>query len=201
MRLKGPFRKLFGMSKRDHGHHVAPSLEFAVPFVHQNHVNLCGDASVEMLVRYHGRHTDVSKVKQNDGSSASYRLRRNPRGVFDGSNEHDLKGMIEAAGLYGWRFCPRVGKWTAELVRLALDTYGPYAQCVRFSIAEHWVVVKGTDGSSVIYNDPWRGANMSKTMDDWVIAAADYAGSAVAATPVSNIDHPSKMQVQELSNQ
>lgn len=51
MRLKGPFRKIFGMSKRDHGQRAdSDGLSYDVTFVHQNHVNLCGDASAQMLL-------------------------------------------------------------------------------------------------------------------------------------------------------
>jgi Papain-like cysteine protease AvrRpt2 len=194
MRLKGPFRKLFGMSKRDHGEHVGDDgLEYEVPFVHQNHVNLCGDASAQMLVLFYGRPATIG-MKSNVGHANSYRLKRNPRGVVEGSNDDDVVATIQAAGLQAWNICPRVGQWTAAFVRSALETYGPYAQTVRFSVAGHWVVVTGTDGHSVIYHDPWRGKNMSKTIGDWAIAAGDGPSSAVAATEEVYVEAPNGIQ-------
>lgn len=183
MRLKGPFRKIFGMSKRDHGEHAgAEGLDYDVTFVHQNHVNLCGDASAQMLLLFNERAPSVP-LKRNDGhATASWRMKRNPRGVLEGGNQDPLIATIRAAGLRAWDICPRVGKWTAELVLASLRTYGPYAQTVQFSVATHWVVVIGTDGHKVYYHDPWRGSNMSKTMADWIIAADDNPGSAIAAT-------------------
>lgn len=195
MRLKDPFRKLFGMSKRDHRHHLGgDGLKYEVPFVHHNHVNLCGDASAQMIVMFNGRPPTI-EMKPNNGHLNSFRLKRNPRGVFEGSDHKALAAMIQASGLQAWHICPRVGKWTAAFVHSALETYGPYAQSVRFSVAEHWVVVTGTDGDSVIYHDPWRGENMSKTIGDWVIAAGDDPSSAVAATKEHYVDTPNGFQV------
>ena len=81
MRLKGPFRKIFGMSKRDHGQSAdSDGLSYDVTFVHQNHVNLCGDASAQMLLLFHARPPSVA-LKRNQGhETLSYRVRRTPRG-------------------------------------------------------------------------------------------------------------------------
>ena len=194
MRLKGPFRKLFGMSKRDHGHHAqADGLEYDVPFVHQNHVNLCGDASAQMLVMFHGRPATIP-LKGNAGHPNSFRLKRNRRGVLEGSNEDKLVAMILASGLQAWNVCPSVGLWTGPLVRSTLETFGPYAQLVHFSIGGHWVVVTGTDGRHVIYHDPWRGGNNRKVMRDWIIAAGDTPESCVAATEERHVDAPNGIQ-------
>ena len=197
MRLKGPFRKLFDMSKRDHGHHPVgeDALEYDVPFVHQNHVNLCGDASAQMLVMFNDRQPNLG-MKPNVGHADSYRLKRNPRGVLEGSNDDDVVGLIQAAGLQAWLICPRVDRWTRDLLRAALETYGPYAQSVRFGVADHWVVVTGTDGQSVIYHDPCRGRNKSKTIDQWVIVAGDQPGDAVAATE-DHVEEPDGIQANQ----
>jgi hypothetical protein len=194
MRLKGPFRKLFGMSKGDHGHHVGDEgLEYEVPFVHQNHVNLCGDASAQMLVMFNGRPATIG-LKANAGHDGSYRLRHNPRGILEGGTDDDLVAVLRAAGLQPWNICPRVGPWTAAFVRAALETYGPYAQTVRFGVVGHWVVVTETDGQRVIYHDPWRGSNKSKTVGDWVTAAGDGPDSAVAATEEASVADPVGIQ-------
>jgi hypothetical protein len=194
MRLKGPFRKLVGMSKRDHGHHVGDGgLEYEVPFVHQNHVNLCGNASAQMLVMFNGR-APTNAIKSNTGHSNSYRLRRNPRGVVEGANDDDVAALIRAAGLHPWNICPREGLWTAAFVRAALETYGPYAQSVRFGVAGHWVVVTGTDGHNIIYHDPWRGMNKRKTEGEWAESAGDRPESAVAAVEDAHVDAPRGIQ-------
>jgi hypothetical protein len=182
MRLKGPFRKIFQMSKGDHGQHAADDgLEYDVPFVHQNHVNLCGDASAQMLLMFNGRPASVA-MKPNAGHQQSFRLRTNPRGIVEGGNDGDLVAIVRAAGLRPWNLCPRVGLWNAQLIRSALETYGPYAQSVRFGVAYHWIVVTGTDGQGVIFHDPWRGRNMRKTFVDWITAAGDGVNDGVAAT-------------------
>jgi hypothetical protein len=194
MRLKGPFRKLFGMSKRDHDHHVGDGgLEYEVPFVHQNHVNLCGDASAQMLAMFNGRAPTIA-IKANTGHANSYRLQSNPRGVVEGSNDDDVAAVIRAAGLYPWNICPREGLWTAGLVRSALEMFGPYAQSVRFSVAGHWVVVTGTDGRNVIYHDPWRGMNNRKAIDEWAVSAGDGPESAVAAIEDAHVEAPRGIQ-------
>lgn len=181
MRLKGPFRKLAGMSKQDHGHHVGPDgLEFDVPFVHQNHINLCGDASAQMLLLFNQRTPNPGVLKQNAGHANSFRLRRNPRGIFSGSTDDTIVTQLRGAGLIAWNICPRVGPWSADRVLAALETYGPYAQF--FHGVGHWVVVKGVDGNSVFYQDPWRGKNKCKPIDDWINIAGHEIDSAVAAT-------------------
>jgi len=191
VRLKGPFRKLFAMSKRDHGHHVQKGgLEYDVPFVHQNHVNLCADASAQMVILFNERPATLP-MKLNVGHKYSYRLRRNPRGILEGGNGDYIVAMIQAAGLQAWKIRPLFRRWTAESVRSALEIYGPYAQSVRFSVGYHRVVVTGTDGLNVIYHDPWRGRNMSKTIGDWVIAAdGEDLDSAVAATEEGYVESP-----------
>lgn len=182
MRLKGPFRKIFGMSKRDHGHHAgAGGVEYPVPFVHQNHCNLCGDASAQMLLMFNNR-PDMPLVKGNVGHPNSFRLRRNPRGIVEGADDDDIGDSITAAGLMAWNIYPTAGQWCANSVRQALENYGPYAQQVQFSFAGHWVVVIGTDGQHVIYHDPWRGQNKRKTIADWREVAFPGQYAAVAAT-------------------
>jgi hypothetical protein len=196
MRLKGPFRKLFGMSKKDHGQHAGDDgLEYDVPFVHQNHVNLCGVASAQMLITFNSRPPTVA-MKPNVGHNNSYRLQRNPRGVVEGSNDNDVVALIKAAGLKAWDICPGTGQWTAQFVRSALETFGPYAQSVCFAVGGHWVVVTGTDGHNVIYHDPWRGKNLTQTIGAWSVAAGDDPGSAIAALEDSFVDSPTGIQAQ-----
>jgi hypothetical protein len=182
------------MSKRDHRQDLVPGGEGVVqedvPFVHQNHINLCGDASAQMLAMYNQRLLIIG-MKQNVGHENSYRLRRNPRGVFQGRNGDRIARMLEGVGLQARLICPR-DRWTAALVRAALETYGPYAQAV--GPLHHWVVVTGTDGESVIYHDPWRGRNKSKPMGQWVIFAHASVGSAVTATEQGYVQTPDGIQ-------
>lgn len=198
MRLKGPFRKVFGMSVRNHGHHINPDLggqEYQVPFVHQNHCNLCGDSSAQMLLLFNN-YPASAPIKNNAGHANSWRMRRNPRGILEGANDDDVANIIKAAGMNAWNIYPQHGGWTANLVLSALQTYGPYAQSVRFSMAGHWVVVVGVDGNHVIYHDPWRGQNMRKTEAAWRAAAFYGQDSAVAATNAIPV-HVPQVQAQQ----
>ena len=96
MRLKSLARWAAGMSKRDHEHYAQGSVRDEVPFVHQNHINLCANASAEMLLRYHGRPSHLALKRHADRDD--YRIRRNPRGVFSGGNVDTIVGVFRVAG-------------------------------------------------------------------------------------------------------
>src|SRR5262249_43569745 len=114
MRLKGPIRKILGMSKRDHGHHVG--VEYHVPYVHQNHVNLCGDASAQIVLMYYERPLPL-EMKPNFGPPNDNRLMHRRRKTFDGATDDDIVDLIRRAGLYAWNIRPEQGRWTQDLVR------------------------------------------------------------------------------------
>jgi hypothetical protein len=174
------------MHKGDHDHHVVGEgedrIEYTdVPFVHQNHINLCGDAAAQMLIMCNGREANLD-MKPNEGwGDTSWRLKRNPRGTFTGGDDRALADLLQAAGLHAYNICPRADRWTAQLVLSVLQTYGPYAQSVRFGVCGHWVVVTGTDGQDVFFNDPWRGRNKRKSIGEWVLKASADADGAVGA--------------------
>ncbi|WP_241301360.1 papain-like cysteine protease family protein [Microbulbifer elongatus] len=201
MRLKGPFRKIFGMSKRDHNRHAVDlgNLEYLVPFVHQNHCNLCGDSSAEMLLLFHGKNP-AAPLKANGGHANSWRMRVNPRGVLSGASDDDVANVITGRGLQAWGLEPTVGRWSVPMVYRALSNYGPYAQSVRFSVAGHWVVVIGVDANHVIYHDPWRGQNMRQTEAKWIASTFSDIYSTVAAVDPAygaQLVHPDGFNVQQ----
>lgn len=185
MKLVGPFRKAAGMSKRDHG--AQPGLgaiHFEVPFIQQNHINLCGDASASMLLMYHGRPA-MATVHASNKHANVFKLKENPRGTLEGADTEELKAALRASGLHLYRFRPYAATWTAQSIGDVLRNYGPFMALVRFSpIAMHWLVIKGLDGTNVLYHDSWRGRNMS-------MAAAHFGAvsngrdpeAAIGATP------------------
>lgn len=166
MRLKGPIAKLFSFSSRDHAKpgqfisgpippgapsHVHPYARFTVPFVHQGHVNLCGDACVEMLLAFKGR---------------PYRseLRKNPRGIVEGSSTDDLSERLAAAGVRVYSLpLPHDRRWTPQLLAAFLQKSGP----IICQGAMHFVLLTGIHEGHVFIHDPWRGQNLTYTLDEF----------------------------------
>ena len=63
----------------------------SVPYIHQGHVNLCGDACLEMLKRFH----DEPHMRATQTNSKSIEsLSENPRKVFEGMTIDNL--LLEA---------------------------------------------------------------------------------------------------------
>jgi papain like cysteine protease AvrRpt2 len=161
MRLKGPFAKVFGFSSKDHdkpGQFVSGPIDTAnkpkmfarynVPFIHQRHVNLCGDACINMLLAFKGR---PYKAKLN----------KNPRGVFDGQTSDDVLAELKATGLPRFSLAlPQNHQWTPDSLGEYLQRFGP----IICKGDMHFVLLVGIHESHVFIHDPWRGANITKTL-------------------------------------
>jgi peptidase C39-like protein len=163
MRLRGPLAKVFGFSSKDHekpGRFISGPIEpgkkpkaFArhnVPFIHQRHVNLCGDACINMLLAFKGRQFMA-------------KLRKNPRGVFDGQTTDDVLAQLRAAGLPVFSLAlPQDHQWTPDILGEYLQKFGP----IICKGSMHFVLLVGIHEEHVCIHDPWRGANMTKTLDE-----------------------------------
>lgn len=163
MRLKGVFRTLTRMTKRNHGHTAtgAGSVQLNVPFVHQNHINMCGDASVNMALKSHGKDFDAP-VKESVGHGGDVRLRRNPRGVLEGLTTDDVIDRLKAKGLEPISLDPSSTRnITAAELKGWLNEHGPLI----IKGPSHFMIITGVDGNSVFYHDPWRGKNMRMSLD------------------------------------
>ncbi|CAA0079198.1 Uncharacterised protein [BD1-7 clade bacterium] len=180
MKVLNPFRKIVGMSKRDH--HQIPNADVAhtqaqessarvihkhfpnVPFVHQNHVNLCGDACAAMLMMYHGKQPpyDMHLAPRHDDV---WLMDRNPRGILAGANSDSLASDFLALELITYQLYPFERRWTAAAVEVVLNLFGPFMAAKDHGVSGHWVLVVGVFNETIYYHDPWRGRNMAMTVD------------------------------------
>jgi ABC-type bacteriocin/lantibiotic exporter with double-glycine peptidase domain len=164
MKLKGPMAKIFGFSSKDHdkpGQFISSPLQpgkkatvyarHNVPFIHQTHVNLCGDACVNMLLAFKGRPYEA-------------KLRNNPRGVLEGQSSNDLSARLKAAGLPHFALAhPESKQWAPTELAEYLQKFGP----IICQGSMHFVLLVGIHENHVFIHDPWRGANMTKTLDEF----------------------------------
>lgn len=169
MKLKGPLAKIFGFSDKDFsaGGSGEVSMPFQpdkkpstpcygrnVEFEQQTHVNLCGDACLNMVFSY-------KKKKQ-----ARIDLRRNPRGALSGITTDDVLARLAAAGLEGVSFKPDANKskpFTALELAQYLYAYGPLI-CKGTT---HFILLVAVNGNTLAFHDPWRGQYMPKTIDSF----------------------------------
>ncbi len=161
MKLKGPAAKIFKFSEKDQG---VPS-SFAntnqnvgkVPFSHQKHVNLCGDACLNMMFGAHDRpQTDLSK---------------NPRGTFQGLNTSNILQKINQNGLQPSlpESKPSNNQWKEQDLSNELGKNGP-AICGLSSMggrSGHYVVLLEAKDSNVLVHDPWKGPNQTMPLTDF----------------------------------
>jgi hypothetical protein len=164
MKLKGPMAKIFGFTSKDHdkpGQFISSPIQpgqkptvysrHNVPFIHQTHVNLCGDACINMLLAFKGRPYQ-SKLSQN------------PRGAFEGQSTYDISGRLNAAGVLHFSLArPKNRQWTPEDLGDYLQKCGP----IICAGTMHFVLLVGIHEDHVFIHDPWRGANMTKTLEDF----------------------------------
>ncbi|WP_370694658.1 papain-like cysteine protease family protein [Pseudomonas sp. FP603] len=133
-----------------------------VPFFHQQHINLCGDASVNMVLAYHGSCT-------ND-------LSKNPRDVFTGLSITGIRDQLKEKGLIPISvMLPKrlsvEGKrgWGSEGLCKTLNRHGPIICSGRLSsnVVDHCIVLIGASDTTVVYHDPWCGARRTKTLEQF----------------------------------
>jgi hypothetical protein len=135
---------------------------FDVPFFHQQHINLCGDASVNMLLAYHNCQT-------ND-------LSKNPRGVLTGITSIGIMDQLNEKGVTPISLIlPKrlnaEGKrgWEIEDLCKKLNRHGPMICSGRLpgDVVNHCVVLVGASDATVVYHDPWCGARRTKTLEQF----------------------------------
>lgn len=139
-----------------------PHIVLPIAFQAQKHINMCGDACVNMLYAYHGR-TPPNNLKINS------------RGVFAGMNMDEVVkkfGVAEGGALRRWRPDWREdGQHFAALnpMRLAagLHQCGPLmwsGEFARFLGGRwgHWIIVHGILEETVLIADPWHGEERKK---------------------------------------
>jgi hypothetical protein len=135
-----------------------PHLTLRVPFVAQQHVNLCGDACALMLLKFWGRDTLGRDTNTN------------PRGPLGGSGFDDICSMFPHEN---WRapfpIPPKAQGWTARKLAYQLATVGPLI----VSLPRHWVVLIGAQGQQLYIHDPWRGPNLVKDVG-WLNKSLDW---------------------------
>lgn len=133
-----------------------------VPFFHQQHINLCGDASVNMLLAYHNSQT-------ND-------LSKNPRGVLTGLTSTGIKDQLKEKGVTpNSLILPKrlsgEGKrgWEIEDLCKKLNRHGPMICSGRLpgDVVDHCIVLVGASDTAVVYHDPWCGARRTKTLEQF----------------------------------
>lgn len=133
-----------------------------VPFFHQQHINLCGDASVNMLLAYHNSQT-------ND-------LSKNPRGVLTGLTSTGIMDQLKEKGVTPISLVlPKrlsvEGKrgWEIEDLCKKLNRHGPMICSGRLpgDVVNHCIVLVGASDATVVYHDPWCGARRTKTLEQF----------------------------------
>ena len=177
MKLITPIRKAVGMSRRSHGEqlanaHTAALKTYQVPFIGQGHINLCGDACVNMLLKAHHKEVKVDMVpsKRHDGAM---KLSRNPRGMFQGAEAEDLVKVLYGEDLNPYLISSNDGTFSSAQVYSILSDLGPIIASVAFSsLCGHYILITGAERNrqatdKLFYHDPWRGANMSMTIAEF----------------------------------
>jgi len=187
------------MGTNSHG--KLPDLQYkGVPFVSQTHINLCGDACINMLLLFYDvpAPASFSQTKDNNGqdktavsstlkqargknepadlpgsgpSGGVYTMAENPRGVITGLGSDDGFNALKEAGLDPFRFDAGGNQYSAEQIETVLEI-SPFIASVQFSaVAQHAILIFGIKSSTLFYHDPWRGSGMSMTLTDFNAAA------------------------------
>ena len=119
---------------------------YEVPFIHQRHINLCGDASINMLFAFM-RKPHCLKLK-------------NSRGIFEGLNDEKIKEALGSTGIKV-AYYPLLPEHTLDDLAEYLAKGVPIICTVPFhSVSNHYVLLIGKRGGSVVIHDPWRGPNL-----------------------------------------
>jgi ABC-type bacteriocin/lantibiotic exporter with double-glycine peptidase domain len=119
-------------------------------YEHQQHINMCGEACVVMLYRYHGDDANID-------------MSRNPRGVLKGGSVQKLLGRY-AKLADEERRCKNFDR---DSLAYVLRTFGPViasGDFARFMGGRwgHFILVHGVVGNVVHIADPWHGEDREK---------------------------------------
>jgi hypothetical protein len=165
------------MSRRSHGvqlanAHTADLKTYQVPFIGQGHINMCGDACVNMLLKANHKEPKVAMTasKRHEGAM---KLSQNPRGVFQGAETEDLVRVLYSEDLNPYIISSNEGRFTSGQIYGILSDVGPIIASVAFSsFCGHYILITGAERTRqptdrLFYHDPWRGANMSMTITEF----------------------------------
>ena len=146
-----------------------------VEFIQQGHVNLCGDACLEMLRLYNGENPQ-REVEINSKSLKS--LSSNPRKTFKGMSRKEFMREVKSSNF--------------QLSELKFETDGiddtQFTDDVSHCIEQgpvliayrgnpfwgHYALVIGVAGDELVIHNPWSGANQIKPVS-WLknLASSD----------------------------
>ena len=143
-----------------------PNVVIPVPFVAQQHGNMCGDACVNMLYAFMGQQPPQDMCV-------------NPRGAFEGLDIQD--NNIDH---FFWNIDdPNPERRLAY----ALLTHGPiiaggaFARFIGSGATalrpQHKILVNGIWAQTVLINDPWHGEDRQKPIDWFIKHLADATGA------------------------
>lgn len=122
-------------------------ISYSVEFIHQQHVNMCGDACVQMLLSFFGK-PYLTVLKNN-------------RGIFDPLNDDDVCQQLTEAGL-SLRLFPLSDKLTEQKLGSYLANGAPVMCVINFNkFANHWVLLTAKHNDVFMYHDPWKGPNVT----------------------------------------
>lgn len=136
---------------------AAPFVRWPIDYVAQKHVNMCGDACVNMLYAFHG------DTPPND-------MRTNPRGVVEGMDWSEMRQQFNRLA----RFRPlwlTNGRQPSNMnIAHALVTCGPLAVSGNFARFlgtrwGHWILLHGIMDTVLLIADPWHGEDRRKPFD------------------------------------
>lgn len=173
MKLRGPLRaiwsfnatndtkKLEAEQKRFKGRTVeAASHIHAVNYIHQGHVNLCGDACVEMLRRFYG---DNPLRATTTNSKKVESLSTNPRRIFKGLSINEIyeETIHSNFKLSELKFPVSSVPKEALLESLTeLISEAPILLSYRENnFYSHYVLLIGIIGDKLVIHDPWSGGS------------------------------------------
>lgn len=134
---------------------------FEVPYIFQEHVNLCTDASMHMLY--------------NVGKKPLASMAKNPRGVFEGRDYDDSPDFKKGSIILQDFVDGKVEDIDSQKQRITeafeekLKTSGPFIFNIGLRFGErHSVLTTGISGDMVIYNDPLTGPNRAISVGDLI---------------------------------
>ena len=128
---------------------------YNVPYIFQQHANLCTDASINMLY----------KACKKPIASMS----RNPRGAFEGAVYEGLKDFKRELIILNYpREAPDEGikRIQSEFTKV-LNQNGPFVLDIGIRYGgRHSVLVTGISNDRILFNDPLTGANRTLTIGE-----------------------------------
>jgi len=162
----GKFARLFRMGvllnadSTIKGYNESPnSVTLRVPYIYQNHVNLCADASAMMILLAWG-------FEPNRG------VDENPRLPFKGSRIEEHTNLVEGGAIWDTATIGKVNKPTNAEFLFLLKHKGPLG----VSTKGHSQVLIGIDNAenTVILHDPWKGPNKVNTFQKFINEMVEY---------------------------